>query len=56
MPRSLRFGYGRVSSKDQHLDVQEARLEAVCDRVYLEKGSGTNGTALRQHYIPAILW
>jgi len=42
MPRSLRFGYGRVSSKDQHLDVQEARLEAVCDRVYLETGSGTS--------------
>jgi DNA invertase Pin-like site-specific DNA recombinase len=42
MPRALRFGYGRVSSKDQHLDVQEARLEAVCDRVYLEKGSGTS--------------
>ena len=42
MPRSLRFGYGRVSSKDQHLDVQAARLEAVCDRVYLEKGSGTS--------------
>lgn len=41
MPRALRFGYGRVSSKDQHLDVQEARLDAVCDRVYLEKGSGT---------------
>jgi DNA invertase Pin-like site-specific DNA recombinase len=41
MPRSLRFGYGRVSSKDQHLDLQETRLAAVCDKLYLEKVSGT---------------
>jgi DNA invertase Pin-like site-specific DNA recombinase len=30
-----------VSSKDQHLDDQEARLGAVCDKLYLEKVSGT---------------
>jgi DNA invertase Pin-like site-specific DNA recombinase len=41
MSRSLRFGYGRVSSKDQHLDLQETRLAAVCDKLYLEKVSGT---------------
>jgi DNA invertase Pin-like site-specific DNA recombinase len=41
MPRSLRYGYGRVSSKDQHLDDQQARLGAVCDKLYLEKVSGT---------------
>src|SRR5262245_52618612 len=42
MARSLRIGYGRVSTTDQHLDVQQAQLDACCDRVYLEQQSGTS--------------
>jgi DNA invertase Pin-like site-specific DNA recombinase len=38
----MRWGYGRVSSRDQHLDVQEQRLAACCDKVLLETGSGTS--------------
>ena len=38
----MRVGYGRVSSRDQHLDVQQQRLEACCEKVYLEIGSGTS--------------
>ena len=38
----MRVGYGRVSSRDQHLDIQEARLRACCEEVFLEKGSGTS--------------
>ena len=37
----MRVGYGRVSSRDQHLDIQEARLQGCCEQVYLEKQSGT---------------
>jgi DNA invertase Pin-like site-specific DNA recombinase len=37
-----RIGYGRVSSRDQHLDIQRSRLEACCERVYLEIGSGAS--------------
>ena len=37
----MRVGYGRVSSRDQHLDVQRSRL-ATCDRVFLEIGSGAS--------------
>jgi DNA invertase Pin-like site-specific DNA recombinase len=38
----MRWGYGRVSSRDQHLDVQAQRLQACCDKVLLETGSGTS--------------
>ena len=37
----MRWGYGRVSSRDQHLDVQAQSLRACCDKVLLETGSGT---------------
>jgi DNA invertase Pin-like site-specific DNA recombinase len=37
----MKWGYGRVSSRDQHLDVQQQRLAACCDKVLLEIGSGT---------------
>ena len=37
----MKWGYGRVSSRDQHLGVQRQRLEACCDKVLLETGSGT---------------
>ena len=37
----MRVGYGRVSSRDQHLDVQRSRL-ADCDKVFLEIGSGAS--------------
>ena len=46
--------YGRVSSKDQHLDVQQARLAAVCDRVILEQGSAT--TMHRPHLQEILRW
>jgi DNA invertase Pin-like site-specific DNA recombinase len=36
-----RIGYGRVSSRDQHLDIQRSRL-ADCDKVFLEIGSGAS--------------
>jgi DNA invertase Pin-like site-specific DNA recombinase len=42
MARSLRIGYGRTSTTDQRLDVQQAQLEACCDKVYLEQRTGTN--------------
>jgi DNA invertase Pin-like site-specific DNA recombinase len=42
MARTLRIGYGRVSTTDQRLDVQQAQLDACCDRVYLEKKTGTS--------------
>jgi DNA invertase Pin-like site-specific DNA recombinase len=42
MARSLRIGYGRVSTTDQRLDVQQAQLDACCDRVYVEQRSGTS--------------
>lgn len=38
----MRIGYGRVSSRDQHLDVQEQRLSQCCDKVLLEVGTGTS--------------
>jgi DNA invertase Pin-like site-specific DNA recombinase len=42
MPHQMRVGYGRVSSKDQHLDVQYQQLEAAgCHKIRLETGSGT---------------
>ena len=42
MPHQMRVGYGHVSSKDQHLDVQYQRLEeAGCHKIRLETGSGT---------------
>jgi DNA invertase Pin-like site-specific DNA recombinase len=42
MPHQMRVGYGRVSSKDQHLDIQHQRLEAAgCHKIRLETGSGT---------------
>jgi len=35
------FGYARVSSKDQNLDLQMKELKAYgCDRIYQEKQSG----------------
>ena len=37
----MKWGYGRVSSRDQHLDVQRQRLAACCDKMLLETGSGT---------------
>lgn len=38
----MKCGYARVSTTDQKLDVQKARLhEAGCERVYEEKRSGT---------------
>jgi DNA invertase Pin-like site-specific DNA recombinase len=39
----MKIGYGRVSSRDQHLDIQYARLEAAgCQEIYLEKQTGTS--------------
>ncbi|TIH34964.1 recombinase family protein [Subtercola vilae] len=36
------IGYGRVSTADQHLDIQEKQLlTAGCERIYMEKLSGT---------------
>lgn len=50
-PRTL--GYGRVSTSDQHPEVQEAALEAAgCDRVYLEKISSRKA---RRPQLEAVL-
>jgi DNA invertase Pin-like site-specific DNA recombinase len=38
----MRYGYGRVSSRDQDLSIQEAALEAAgCELIRSEKVSGT---------------
>lgn len=38
----MKVGYGRVSTTDQTLDVQEHRLiEAGCERLFMEKVTGT---------------
>ena len=47
----MKIGYARVSTTDQHLDLQLAALnEAGCDRIYQEKISGikTNRPELSQ--------
>jgi len=37
------YGYGRVSTTDQKLDVQETQLKAAgCQRILMEKASGAN--------------
>jgi DNA invertase Pin-like site-specific DNA recombinase len=39
----LRYGYARVSTIDQKLDIQEAALKtAACDTIRVEKASGTS--------------
>ena len=38
----MKIGYGRVSTQDQNLDLQVDALKAAgCDRIYLEKFTGT---------------
>ena len=40
---NYRFGYGRVSTYDQNLDIQrEALVKAGASKVFLEKITGTN--------------
>ena len=38
----MKWEYGRVSSRDQHLDVQAQRLQTCCDKVLLETGTGAS--------------
>lgn len=39
----MKIGYARVSTKEQHLDIQFEELEkAGCERIYKEKVSGIN--------------
>ena len=39
----MKFGYARVSTRDQSLDIQVKKLKAAgCDEIYQEKISGTN--------------
>jgi len=39
----MKFGYARVSTQDQKLDIQVGKLKAVgCEEIYQEKASGGN--------------
>ena len=42
MNKGIRFGYARVSTSSQKLDLQLERL-ADCDRTFHEKDSGKSG-------------
>ena len=42
----MKFGYARVSTAEQNLDIQIEKLkEAGCDEIYQEKASGANDGA-----------